>query len=208
MHSVRGFSCLIAVTACLCFFSPGYAGPGFPQEYSADVVSRAGGQTMQSKIYVSGQKMRTEMAAGAVMIVRFDKNISLVLMPKEKMYMEQAINRKMLHRTSREFEGEVERLSMGKESVDGAQAEKFKVTYTEGARRMEAYQWVTDAGFPVKMEAVDGSWSVWYKNVSFSPQPADLFEPPPGYQKFAMPVIGDSGLPALDDLMSKVKADQ
>jgi hypothetical protein len=55
------------------------------------------------------------------------------------------------------------------------------------------------------MEAVDGSWSVEYKNVSLGPQPDSLFEVPEGFQKATMPSFGSgSGMPSLDDVMSQV----
>jgi hypothetical protein len=45
----------------------------------------------------------------------------------------------------------------------------------------------TDIKFPVKMAAVDGSWTMEYKNIKLGSQPASLFELPPGYNKMAVP---------------------
>ena len=87
--------------------------------------------------------------------------------------------------------GELERTSLGMETINGQQTEKFQVTYTEDKKTMSVYQWIKDGQIPVKVEAVDGSWSMEYQNLKVGPPPADLFEPPAGYEKMAMPSMGD-----------------
>lgn len=186
---MRAFKTGVILMAAIVFLCSGHVFSMDMQNFSADMVSRANGQMMQGKIYVSGKKVRTEMA-GSIMIARPDLNVAYVIMPAERMYMEQAINMKMLPKTSDKLEGEVERVSLGKEVIDGNQTEKFKVVYIEGGMRAEAYQWLMDSGFPVKMEAVDGTWSVEYKNISLNAPSDDLFEPPAGYQKLSMPFAG------------------
>lgn len=173
----------------------GYNAEAASKEFSADMVSRSGGETVRAKIYVAADKMRTEMSDN-IMITRFDKNLVLVVMPSQRMYMEQPIDRKMVPQTAKKFEGEIERVPLGVETVDGKPAEKFKVTYTEGSKRVSVYQWIRDSEFPVKIEAVDGSWSVEYKNLSVGSQPNALFEPPAGFQKFSMPFSAGSGMPS------------
>lgn len=173
------------------------------KQFSADMISRTVGQTEKGKIFVSGDKMRTEMA-GTIMIMRMDKNISWIVMPSQRMYMEQRINQDMVPKTSKEVEGEVERVSLGKEKINGMAAEKFQVTYIQKKNRVSMYQWLIDSGFPVKTEAVDGSWSVEYQNLSFKANPDSLFEVPAGYQKASMPFGQGSGMPSLDDIMSEV----
>jgi hypothetical protein len=101
------------------------------------------------------------------MIIRADKNVAWIIMPSEKMYMEQPIDKTTAPKTSKEMEGETERVSLGKEAVNGAQTEKFRVTYQNAKGQESIYQWLTNSGFPVKMEAVDGSWGMEYKNISW-----------------------------------------
>ena len=85
---------------------------------------------------------------------------------------------------------------MGSETVDGRPAQKFKITYTQNGRQESVYQWVGDSEIPLKIQALDGSWSVEYKTLSMAPQSDSLFEVPDGYQKFTMPVMpaGTSGM--------------
>jgi hypothetical protein len=167
-------------------------------DFSADMVTTSGGQTLSGKMYVSGEKSRTEMA-DSVIITRLDQNVTRVILTAQKMYMEQPIDRSKFPVASEKFEGEAERVSMGKEEVDGQPAERFKVTYTQNGTTLVAYQWVLDSnGFPVKMQAEDRSWSVEYKNVSLGAQPDDLFEVPIGYQKMDMPAG-----PSIEEMMKQ-----
>lgn len=189
---------LLIAAVILCLGRYGLAADAQP--FSSEMVSRSAGQTENAKIYVSGNKMRTEVA-GNVMIMRLDKNVMWIVMPSEQMYMEMPLDMNKVPKTSKETEGEVERVPLGKEMVDGIQADKFQVTSREGAM----YQWLTDSGFPVKMEAVDGSWSVQYKNISFGPQPDSLFEVPTGFEKASTPSFDTgSGKMSLDDIMSQI----
>ena len=165
------------------------------QDFSADLVNTFGKETTQSKLYVSGEKIRMEMKEG-IMIVRTDKRVSWMLMPSEKMYMENPIDMTRVPKTGKNFDGEIERISLGSDSVDGQPTEKFKVTYTENGKSMAAYQWIKDGQIPVKVEAVDGSYSMEYKNISTGAQPAELFEVPADYEKMSMPSLGDM-MPAI-----------
>jgi len=62
--------------------------------------------------------MRTEMP-GNVVIMRLDKNLTWIIMLQQRMYMEQALKPKDLPKTSKELGGEIERVSLGMETVDG-----------------------------------------------------------------------------------------
>ena len=166
------------------------AGAAPAQEFSADMVSRGEEQTVNARIYVAPQKVRMEMPE-SVMIIRRDKNLSWMLMPSEKMYMEHPVDMSSAPKVAKNFDNETERVAMGTEPVDGTPADKFKVTYTEKGKNVSVYQWLRDGAIPVKIEALDGTWSMEYKNLKTGPQPADLFEPPADYQKFAMPGMGD-----------------
>ncbi len=165
------------------------AGVAGAQEFSAEMVSREGKEIVNAKIYAANDKVRMEMPE-SVMIIRRDKNLSWMLMPADKMYMEQPVNMSSAPKVAKEFDNETERVAMGTEQVDGAPAEKFQVTYMEEKKKVSVYQWLREGQFPVKVEAVDGSWGFEYKNLKTGPQSTNLFEPPADYEKFAMPDLG------------------
>ena len=159
-------------------------------EFSADMMTQGEGQNIQGKIFASEGKTRFEMA-GTVVISRPDLNVSWVLMPDQGMYMEQPIDRKMAARTSKEFDGEIDRKSLGQETFDGKITEKFLVRYREQNSEQSVYQWIGQEGFPLKVAATDGRWSVEYRNLNPGKQNQALFEIPAGYQKFSMPSAAD-----------------
>ena len=158
------------------------------QEFSADMVNRVGKQTMTGKIYVSHDKVRMDMAE-SIMIIRSDKKITYMVMPSQKMYMEHPIDLSKAPKVAKALVGEIERVSLGKENVNGYDTEKFKVTYKENKKEISVYQWIKDGQFPIKVEAVDGSFSTEYKNLKVGSPSADLFEPPSGYTKMEMPNV-------------------
>lgn len=158
------------------------------KNYSADMVMRSGSETVSGKIYASGRLLRYEMGP-MITITRVDRKISYVLMPDQKMYMEQPIDPMASVRAGVEEEGSVETVPMGAEEVEGRQAEKFKVVYTDSNGTSTIYQWFDGSGLPIKVEAEDGSWSVTYRNVVGGPQADELFEVPADYTSMAMPNI-------------------
>lgn len=166
-------------------------GTALALEFSADIVSSGKGGSFQGKMFVTDQKIRTEMP-GAVSIVRMDQNIAWVIMPGQKMYMEQPIDPKMISGAAEKMPGEIERKMLGEETIDGRPAIKYHIAYESNGMRESILQWSDKASsVPVKVTAEDGSWSMEYKNLKIGPQDPSLFEVPQGYTKFAMPDVKD-----------------
>lgn len=160
-------------------------------EFSADMVTEAQGDRVEGRIFSAPGKLRFEMP-GAVVITRLDKQVAWTVMAEEGMYLEQAVDPKAAVSSTKDVPGELERASMGKENVNGRDAEKFKVSYTQDGRTETVYQWIDDeAGLPVRVAAGDGSWQVDYLNVRIGPQPAGLFEVPAEFRKMPMPSMAD-----------------
>ena len=91
--------------------------------------------------------------------------------------------------------GEVSRKLIGAETIDGHPTQKYEVTYTEAGKTEKMYQWMaTDIKFPIKMAAVDGTWTMEYKNIKMGSQPARLFELPSDYKKMVTPSM--PGMPS------------
>ena len=172
--------------AVLCLLVPGISEGAAGTHFSANMISTSQGRTFEAKIYVGENKMRMDMPQN-IMIVRMDRNTSYMIMPSQGMYMEQPIDRSKMMKTSKEVEGELERVAMGPESVNGQAAQKFKVTYRDGQAQAQMFQWIGDSEIPVKMAAVDGSWSVEYRDISKGTPDDSLFEIPVGLRKLEMP---------------------
>ncbi len=150
------------------------------------MVSRSGGQTIEARIVVKDQKTRLEMPQ-MILIQRGDLNVSWMIMVEQRMYSEQAFDPKVLAQTDKRVAGEMEREGLGKDPVNGQSADKFKVTYSVQGQTQSVFQWIGSQGVPLKVEAVDGSWSVEYRNVKMGGIDDSLFEVPADYQKLAVP---------------------
>jgi hypothetical protein len=162
-------------------------------ELSADIVSKGGGKVMSSKIFIKDNKFRMEdKESGTINIVRQDLKKSWMIMPKQKTYMEVKIDPTVLPREK--VKGELERRLIGQETIDGHPCKKYEISYNEGKSILKSYQWIaTDINFPIKTAALDGSWSMEYKNIRIGPQADSQYEPPTGYQKMTMPSMPASG---------------
>jgi hypothetical protein len=157
-------------------------------ELSADMITKDGDQKQSGKLYVKGNKYRIEMKNGSeYAIIRHDKNKSWIVIPDQKAYIEMpfdpkkkpAIEEKQSHEGSRKF--------LGSEVIDGRETKKYQVSAKEGGANDSFYQWIaTDLNFPVKTMALNGSWSIEYRNIKTS-VPDSLFEIPESYEKINMP---------------------
>jgi hypothetical protein len=84
--------------------------------------------------------------------------------------------------------GEVSRKKIGSETVNGHPTTKYEVTAKTDDKVTQIHQWwATDIHFPVKTAAVDGSWSMEYRDIKIGSQPDSLFEVPAGYKKMSIP---------------------
>lgn len=160
-------------------------------DFSAEMVSSAPQGSMTAKMYVSGDKSRIEMP-GAISINRMDKKTAWMLMPQERMYMEQPLDIHTAVTTQKKLDGEIERTVVGKEALNGRNTTKYRITYEAAGRRDTIFQWIDDVNsFPVKTAAVDGSWWSEFRNITQGPQDSALFEIPAGYKKFSVPNMKD-----------------
>ena len=158
----------------------------FAQEFSADMLDTTPGRTFQGKIFVTKDKVRMDMPE-AITISRIDKKVVWMIIPAQQMYMEQPFNPANIPATADKIMGEIERKFLGKETVDGKPADKYRVTYEIEGRRNTVIQWIAkDFKIPVKTASEDGSWVVEYRNIRIGSQPENLFEIPVGYKKFSM----------------------
>jgi len=164
-------------------------------EYSAEIVTKTKGMTMNSKMYFSGDKIRSESEqAGRKMIsiIRLDKKVSWSLMPAQKMYMEMAMpDDKMMMGMTEKAPGEVEKKKIGREKVNGVDCDKYIVTSINKAtgRKNSVYMWLSGDNIPMRTAALDGSFVSEIKNFNKGSQPGSLFEVPAGYTKRTMPML-------------------
>ena len=155
----------------------------YAADFSADIVSSSPQGSFKAKLYVSGDKSRTEMP-GAITISRMDEKVVWMLMPVEKMYMEQPIDPRAAVSMREKVDGEIERKAEGNEIVGGRNTTKYRVTFKANGKRESVFQWIDESvHIPVKTAAIDGSWSSESRNIQLGSQDPTLFEIPAGYSK-------------------------
>jgi hypothetical protein len=77
--------------------------------FSADLITVSGNEKMEGKVLVGKEKMRFE-ADEMITITRMDKQVVWMLMPGEKMYMEQRLSKGNVVPSKEPAQGELERI--------------------------------------------------------------------------------------------------
>ena len=163
------------------------------QDFSADMINTSKGGIFKGKIFIGKDKTRMETPQ-SITITRMDRNVVWILMPKDKMYMEQPFDPGKVVAGSEKVSGEIERKLIGKEMIDGKMTGKYQIVYNQNGKRETIFQWLaTGLMIPIKTAAGDNSWTMEYKNIKIGKQSDALFEVPPDYEKFSyqMPSMKD-----------------
>ena len=181
-----------------------------PTQYSADlVVTRKVGlsKPMTVKVYVDGNKRRTEQEANVenIVILRGDLSKRYILNPSSKSYMEGPLDPRMLESPSdwAKRMGIVHE-KVGTEDVNGETCDKYR--YTSDPKKMANGQtkptipamrgpvtgfiWVGQTTHMLVKSENAGSTVEW-NNIKLGPPDASLFELPPDYKK------SEAGRPSL-----------
>lgn len=149
----------------------------WPKAYSVEMEMTASGTKTATKMFVDGDKMRTEMNAGGmdmISITRKDKKKMYSLMPAMKMVTEMALPDTPAPAAAPAGpEPVVEKV--GSSTVNGVACTEYKVT----AGGATTNWFLSSDNLPVRMVA-SGSTTDW-KNFKAGAQDAALFEVPAGY---------------------------
>jgi Domain of unknown function (DUF4412) len=186
----KRFVSLSVVMLFLVVAVAGCVSPKAADEYSAESVMTFGGRTQKSKIYAGKNKWRMDFDAfgrKGSSIADLGKQKVWILMPAQKMYMEQKFSSDKMMGLKKELPGEIDRKKVGSEKINGVQCDKFVINYKQDGKTVKMYQWLSKDMIPMKSKAADGSWSTELKNIKIGKQPASLFKVPAGYKKFSMP---------------------
>jgi len=163
--------------------------------YSATRIIEGGEQRMEQRYFQKNATInRMEMhlhGQHSTIIMNGDRGVMLILMPAQRMYMESSTDSLPFEAGNVELPDpetwEMERV--GRESVNGVPATKYRVA-TDGGEvtRMRGFLWVSDDGIPVRTDMVTGGDRILMelRDLVVGPQPAELFEPPAGYQRMAL----------------------
>ncbi|OPX86194.1 MAG: hypothetical protein A4E53_03104 [Pelotomaculum sp. PtaB.Bin104] len=159
---------------------------------SYDYTITAQGQTISGKMWISGEKVKTETAMeGKKIISIIDSNALLSYFPDENRAMKMTLGQQSNEPSNNALEyGEDINTAPDKYKVlertvyDGVMCRVVAVTGADGKEVMK--MWVReDYGFPVRVETVEangGKTIIEYKNINIGKQPAEIFQLPAGVQ--------------------------
>ena len=161
-------------------------------EFTATMVTKAGGVEIPGKIYVKENKVRNEVQAGgqtSIHILRPDKKVVWIIMPQQKAYVEMPIThtaqQKMLPLTE---DQKAKMNKVGTETINGYACDKYETTMSHQGKPMQVFTWVaTDLGVPIKIVSEDGSFSMEYKDIKPGQVADSLFDVPQDYKKMQLP---------------------
>jgi hypothetical protein len=176
---------------------------GSKAEYSADSYFETAELKMKSKVHHAPGKERREMDTGCgrqVMIIRWDRKVSWMVMPSQNMYIETPMREGGADGSGYKVEkSEI----VGEETVDGVKTTKSKVIMSDDkGNKFGGFMWATKDGIQIKMDAisVDASkgakmrMKMELKNLQIGKQDPKLFEIPAGYTKMNMGGFGPGGI--------------
>ncbi len=164
-----------------------WSGPAAAAQFSATMLIKDGGKLMPGKIYAQDGKLRQEFndeAGQTITIVRPDLKVYWIIIPRERAYAEMPLKLKLPGQFIQIPSDALSKRPLGKETVEGYEAEKYQVMVRGSLAPEIQTVWVaTKLGTPVKMTARAGKFSVEYQNIKEGSQPERLFNLPPGYKK-------------------------
>jgi hypothetical protein len=204
--SMQILKCFPAFLALLALLST--ARVALAQELSAEQVGiDSAGHTFKSKIYMGHGKVRVEPIESAspgaadpdngIMLLDLVAGTSVVLDTKRKTYIEQSPA--MARRSVQFFRpadntpcaknpnspGTSTCKKIGTEMVNGRNTEKWELIATMTTQTITAHVWL-DAKWHFVVKGEGPGLTGGLENIKEGPQPASLFEIPPGYQKMTM----------------------
>jgi hypothetical protein len=174
-------------------------------EYSADSTIQNEDGTIQQKVYVTPTRDRKEMLTGAgdggIQIFRYDTRVMWILMPSEKMYMEQSMSGGP-PKGNDPSQWTYEDTAMGEETLNGVKVTKYKTiaTSTDG-KKYGGFSWRTKEGINLKQDLLykEGNdkkrMLTELSNLQIGRQDPKLFEIPEGFTKLDMGgMMGGAGM--------------
>jgi outer membrane lipoprotein-sorting protein len=161
-------------------------------EFTARLVVKDGDKTISGKLSVKGDNLRQEFMdrnGHSITIVRRDKKLVWVVLPREKVYVELPLEGKLPGQFLQLPPDARHTRRLGAETVNGYDTVRYQLTVPGGAAGaiIQIY-WVSEQlGTPLKMECKEKNLSVEYQDINEGQVADNLFEPPAGFKKVTRP---------------------
>jgi len=154
-------------------------------EFTVDRVIFENGHRLRATLFCRADMWRIEHnAAGPVnvTIVRKDKGIIWLLLPRTRHFVTLPFDRDMGATCQRDLRLEGRRERIGTEILQGHFTTVSEVTVREGSEDVTYYEWrAEDVQVPLRLARKDGRWLADYTNLRVTHLSPQLFELPSNY---------------------------
>lgn len=171
--------------------------------YMADTVMESDGRRMTGRVWASGPMERREISMDGqthTVILRKDRGLSWILMPEQRLYLEQPLGAGATAADRFAGAGHLEREALGQETVNGVPATRYRVRGTAfDGEPFAGELWMTEHEIPVRVVTGEGAERVRMELDRLSVGAIDpgRFEIPPGWKRFELPAPAQADLDAL-----------
>lgn len=174
--------------------------PGRASEFSADMIQKMQGHTQTGKVFIKDKKMRMEMNTPGNTMVHImlpEEKKTIMLMTKEKMYMEMTAANNPPSSDKEELEKVATLEQLGTETINGYLCDKYQVIFHDKNQGTMTQWYSKKLNFPIKMisKSPHGEVVTEYQNIKEGPVPDSSFIIPPGYKQMPMAGMGGHGMP-------------
>jgi hypothetical protein len=197
----------IVVATTLIVSSGVHAQTRFTRDFSADVISQAGGHQTISRFYASKSRTRSEILHNgevvSVMLMDYQNHTGWNLRPRAKVATDMSAflrnaqtsaNKDVLSGAPPDPNNPCAALrgytcrKLGSEDVDGRHTQKWEMKDTSNRQLMTV--WI-DPSLPLAVKTQWDGGSGEFRNIREEPQPDSLFEVPSDYKKVPSPFAGE-----------------
>jgi hypothetical protein len=164
----------------------------FPREFSGTLIKQVDGKTYQAQVFAKGDRfrleykyaIRTDYGYAAIEIIRLDRAEAWYLLAQQKQLLVTPLDPDDVLPMHPTLPGERGRTLVGEATAVGRPAQLYEVQTDRHGRMEQWFEWVDlETGMVLKLVSRDRDWSFVYERIRWSPQPAEYFNEPPGYQK-------------------------
>jgi hypothetical protein len=185
---------LLITTSLLLPFSSATAEENISRhhEFSGTIIKQVNGKQYQAQVYAKGDRLRleykyairTDYGYAGIEIIRMDLVEAWYVLAQQKALLVTPLDPDDVLPLQAALPGERSRTLIGEATAAGRAAQLYDVQTERHGRTEQWYEWVdVETGIVLKLVSRDRDWSFAYERIKWSPQPAQYFNEPPGYQK-------------------------
>ena len=183
---------------------PSFAAPAadtaiaHPREFSGTLIKQVNGKKYEAQVFAKGDRLRleykyairTDYGYAAIEIIRLDLVEAWYLLAQQKELLVTPLDPDDVLPIEPALPGEHSRTLVGDATAVGRTAQLYEVQTGRQGRTERWYQWVdAETHMVLKLVSRDRDWSFAYERIRWSPQPAQYFNEPLGYQRRPVPMV-------------------